>query len=83
MAGQAAGKGRKDRPILHPDTDESESEHEHHPRRSNSKRARENTPSDDDLSLHAQDDLDDDELRLLTEQSSATGQAGGNSSAGG
>ena len=57
------------------DTDESESEHEHHPRRSNSKRARENTPSDDDLSLHAQDDLDDEELKLLTEQSSATGQA--------
>ena len=26
----------------------SESEHEHHSRRSNSKRARENTPSDDD-----------------------------------
>ena len=57
------------------DTDESESEHEHHPRRSNSKRARDNTPSDDDLSLHAQDDLDDDDLKLLTEQSSATGQA--------
>ena len=57
------------------DTDESESEHEHHPRRSNSKRARENTPSDDDLSLHAQDDLDDKDLKLLTEQSSATGQA--------
>ena len=30
------------------DTDESESEHEHHPRSSNSKVARENTPSDDD-----------------------------------
>ena len=45
------------------------------PRRSNSKRARENTPSDDDLSLHAQDDLDDEDLKLLTEQSSATGQA--------
>ena len=57
------------------DTDESESEHEHHPRRSHSKRARENTPSDDDLSLHAQDDLDDEDLKLLTEQSSATGQA--------
>ena len=54
---------------------ESESEHEHHPRRSNSKRARENTPWDDDLSLHAQDDLDDEDLKLLTEQSSPTGQA--------
>ena len=43
------------------DTDESESEHEHHPRRSNSKRARENTPSDYDLSLYAQDDLDDED----------------------
>ena len=31
------------------------------------------TPLDDDLSLHAQDDLDDD-LKLLTEQSSATSQ---------
>ena len=49
---------------------------EHHPRRSNSKRAPENSPSDDDLSLHAWDDLNDDEdLKLLTEQSSATGQA--------
>ena len=57
------------------DTDESESEHEHQPRRSNSKRARENTPSEDDLSFHAQDDLDDEDLKLLTEQSSATGQA--------
>ena len=57
------------------DTDESESENEHHPRRSNSKRARENTPSDADLSLHAQDDLDDEDLKLLTEQSSATSQA--------
>ena len=57
------------------DTDEFESEHEHHLRRSNSKRARENTPSNDDLSLHAQDDLDDEDLKLLTEQSSATGQA--------
>ena len=57
------------------DTDESESEHEPHPRRSNSERARENTPSDDNLSLHAQDDLDDEDLKLLTEQSSATGQA--------
>ena len=57
------------------DTDESESEHEHHPCRSNSKRARENTPSNDDLSLHAQDDLDDEDLKLLTEQSSATGKA--------
>ena len=56
-------------------TGESESEHEHHPRRSDSKRARENTPSDDDLSLHAQDDLDNEDLKLLTEQSSATGQA--------
>ena len=48
-----------------------------HSSRSNSKRARENTPSDDDLSLHAQDDLDDrdEDLKLLTEQSSATGQA--------
>ena len=34
------------------DTDESESQHKHYPRRSNSKRARENIPSDDDLSLH-------------------------------
>jgi len=41
------------------DTDESESEHEHHPRRSNSKRARENTSSDDGLSFH---DLDDEDL---------------------
>lgn len=57
------------------DTDESKSEHQHHPQRSNSKRARENTPSDDDLSLHAQDDFDDEDLKLLTEQSSATGQA--------
>ena len=57
------------------DTDESESEHEHHPRRSNSKRARENTASDDDLSLHAQDDLDHKDLKLLTEQSLAIGQA--------
>ena len=57
------------------ETDESKSEHKHHPRRSNSKRARENIPSDDDLSLHKQDDLDDEDLKLLTEQSSATGQA--------
>lgn len=57
------------------DTDESESEHEHHPHPTNSKRAQENTQSDDDLSLHAQDDLDDEDLKLLTEQSSATGQA--------
>ncbi|PFX02551.1 hypothetical protein AWC38_SpisGene25661, partial [Stylophora pistillata] len=57
------------------DTDESESQHKHYPRRSNSKRARENTPSHDDLSLHAQDDFDDEDLKLLTEQSSATGQA--------
>jgi len=57
------------------DTDESESGHEHHPHRSNSKRARENTPSDNDLSLHAQDDLHDEDLKLLTEQPSATGQA--------
>lgn len=57
------------------DTDESESQHKHYPHRSNSKRARENTPSDDDLSPHAQDDFDDEDLKLLTEQSSATGQA--------
>ena len=57
------------------DTDESESEHEHHLRRSNCKWARENTPSDDHLSLHVQDDLDDEDLKLLTKQSSATGQA--------
>ena len=57
------------------DADESESRHEHHTRRSNSKRARENNPSDDSLSLHAQDDLDDEDLKLLTERSSATGQA--------
>ena len=57
------------------DTGESESEHEHYHRRSNSKRARENTPSDDDLSLDAQHDLDDEDLKLLTEQSSATSQA--------
>ena len=57
------------------DTDESESEHEYHPRFSNSKRARENTPLDDDLNLHGRDDLDDEDLKLLTEQSSATGQA--------
>ncbi|KAK2548207.1 hypothetical protein P5673_031674 [Acropora cervicornis] len=56
------------------DTDESESEHEHHPHRSNSKRARENTPSDNDLSLHAQDDLHDEDLKQLTAQSLATGQ---------
>ena len=55
------------------DTDESEPEHEHHPCRLTSKRARENTPSDDDVSLHAQDGLDED-LKLLTKQSSATGQ---------
>ena len=71
-SGRRRSKGSADPPS---DTDESESEHEHHPRRSNSKRARENTPSDDDLSLHAQDDLDDKDLKLLTEQSSATGQA--------
>ena len=58
------------------DSNESESELEHYPRRSNSTRVRENSPSDDDLSLHAQDDLSDDEdLKLLTEQSSTTGQA--------
>ncbi|PFX11296.1 hypothetical protein AWC38_SpisGene25070, partial [Stylophora pistillata] len=57
------------------DTDESESQHKHYPCRSNSKRARENTPSDDDLSLHAQDNFDDEDLKLLTEQSSSTGQA--------
>lgn len=57
------------------DTEESKSEHEHHPHPTNSKRAQENTQSDDDLSLHAQDDLDDEDLKLLTEQSSATGQA--------
>ena len=74
IAGQVAFKGRKDRLILF-DTDESKSEHEHHPRRSNSKRAQENTPSDDDLSLHVQDDLDDEDLKLFTKQSSATGQA--------
>ncbi|KAK2559020.1 hypothetical protein P5673_018652 [Acropora cervicornis] len=45
-------------------------------RRSNSKRARENSPSDDDLTLHAQNDLNDDEdLKLLTEHSSTIGQA--------
>ena len=71
-SGQKGSKRSADPPS---DTDESESEHEHHPRHSNSKRARENTPSDDDLSLHAQDDLDDEDLKLLTEQSSATGQA--------
>ena len=48
FAGQAAGEGSKRSADPQSDTDESESEHEHHPRRSNSKRARENTPSDDD-----------------------------------
>ena len=48
FAGQAAAKGSKRSADPQSDTDESESEHEHHPRRSNSKRARENTPSDDD-----------------------------------
>lgn len=67
--------GRKRLAYPSSDTDESESQHKHYPRRSNSKRARENTPSDDDLSLHAQDDFDDEDLKLLTEQSSATGQA--------
>ena len=55
-------------------TDGSESEHDN-PRRSNSKRARENTPSEDDLSLHVKDDLDNEDLKLLAEQSLATGQA--------
>ena len=54
-----------------PSSDTDESESEHHPRRSISKRARENTPQDDDVSLHAQDDLDED-LKLFAEQSSAT-----------
>ena len=73
--GRPSGRKRSKRLADPPsNTDESESEHDHHPRRSKSKRARENTPSDDDLSLHAQDDLDDDDLKLLTEQSSATGQ---------
>ena len=67
--------GRKRSANSPSDPDESESEHKHHPRRSNSERSRENTPSDDNLSLHAQDDLDDEDLKLLTEQSSATGQA--------
>ena len=71
-SGRKRSKRSSDPP---PDTDGSESEHEHHPRRSNSKRARENTPSDEDFSLHAQDDLDDEDLKLLTEQSSATRQA--------
>ena len=68
-----SGRKRSAYPLS--DTDESESEHEHHLRRSNSKWARENTPSDDHLSLHLQDDLDDEDLKLLTKQSSATGQA--------
>lgn len=42
---------------------------------SDTKRSRENTQSDEDLSLHAQDNPDDEDLRLLTEQSSATVQA--------
>ena len=52
--GRPSGRKRSQRSADPPsDTDESESEDEHHPRRSNSKRTRENTPSDGDLSLHA------------------------------
>ena len=51
MAGQAARKRLKRLADPPSDTDEFKSEHEHHPDRSNSKRARENTPSDNDLSL--------------------------------
>ena len=70
---QAKGPEKIGRPPS--DTDESESELEHHTRRSNSKRAGEYSASDDNLSLHAQGHLNDyEDLKLLTEQSSATGQ---------
>ena len=56
------------------DNSDSESDENFH---KSGKRRRQSSPSDDNISLHASDDLDDaDDIKMLTECSKATGQKG-------